>query len=117
MNDQNDCVFCRIISGEADADIVYQDDEITAFWDTRPAAPIHILIVPNRHIASVNEVQPEEADLFGKLILRAKQIAEEMGVAERGYRIFINTGPDGRQTVYHLHLHLMAGTRLPIFRV
>jgi len=115
MIEKSDCIFCRIVSGDAGADIVYQDDEITAFWDVRPAAPIHILIVPNQHVESINEVPPENADLFGKLILRAKQIAEDMGFAESGYRVFINTGPDGRQTVPHLHLHLMAGTRLPIF--
>ena len=110
-----DCVFCRILSGEMDAEFLYQDEEISAFWDKRPAAPIHILIVPNKHIASVNEAEPKDAALLGKLILVAKKLAKEQGVDERGYRLVINVGPEGGQTIYHIHLHLIAGRRLPIF--
>jgi histidine triad (HIT) family protein len=111
----DDCIFCRIIKKEEAADIIYQDEEITAFYDKRPAAPVHILIVPNKHIASVNEAGQEDTELLGKLILRAGKIAEEQGVAERGYRLVINTGLEGGQSVYHLHLHLIAGIRLPVF--
>jgi histidine triad (HIT) family protein len=111
-----DCIFCRIVSGQADANIVYRDDEITAFWDSRPAAPVHILVVPNRHIDSVNEAVPEDAELLGKLILKARDLAKEQGVDKRGYRLVLNVGPDGGQTVFHIHLHLIAGRRLPVFR-
>ena len=110
-----ECIFCRIAAGKVPAKIVYQDEEITAFWDGRPAAPVHILIIPNRHIPSANELEPADAEMLGRMILRAKEIAGEEGVAETGYRLFINTGPDGCQSVYHLHLHLMGGMRLPFF--
>ena len=98
-----------------DADILYQDEQVTAFWDNRPAAPVHILIVPNKHIPSVNEVEPEDAELLGKMILVAKNLAKEKGVDESGYRLVINVGRDGGQTVYHLHLHIVGGERLPVF--
>lgn len=111
-----ECVFCRIVAGEAEADVIYQDEEMTAFWDARPAAPVHILIIPNRHISSINGLDETDAPLLGRLILRAKKLAAEQGVTERGYRLVFNTGPEGGQTVYHLHLHLIAGKRLPVFR-
>lgn len=110
-----DCIFCRIVSGEVDADFLYKDEDVCAFWDKRPAAPIHILVVPNKHISSVNEAEPEDAELLGKLILIAKKLAKEQGVDERGYRLVINVGPEGGQSVYHIHLHLIAGRRLPVF--
>jgi len=116
MTGGNGCPFCRIVAGEQDADIVYQDDEITAFWDRSPAAPVHILFVPNRHIESVNDLEEDDTELAGRLILQAKKVAEEQGIAESGYRLFFNAGPDGRQSVYHLHLHLMGGRRLGIYR-
>jgi len=112
----DDCIFCKIVSGQADADILYRDAEITAFWDSRPAAPVHILVVPNKHITSVNEAAPEDAELLGKLVLRARELAKEQSVDERGYRLVINVGLDGGQSVYHIHLHLIAGRRLPVFR-
>ncbi len=95
-----DCIFCQIVGGQADADIVYRDEEITAFWDRRPAAPVHILVVPNKHIHSVNEAQPEDAALLGRLVLKARDLAKEQGVDERGYRLVLNVGPDGGQTVF-----------------
>ena len=110
---QDGCVFCRIIAGKVSAKIVYQDDEITAFWDQRPATKVHILIVPNRHIASVNEANEEDAALLGRLMLTAREIAAEHGVRDTGYRLIVNVGEGGGQTVYHLHLHLFAGTNLP----
>lgn len=112
----DDCIFCKIVAGQAGADIVYRDAEITAFWDRRPAAPVHILVVPNKHIDSVNEADPQDAELLGKLILKARDLAKEQGVDERGYRLVLNVGPDGGQTVFHIHLHLIAGCRLPVFR-
>ena len=111
----SDCIFCRIAAGQAEADILYRDDHITAFWDKRPAAPLHILIIPNKHIASVNELEPADAEVLGRLILCAKQLAAETGFAERGYRLVVNVGYEGGQTVYHLHMHLIAGKRLPLF--
>jgi histidine triad (HIT) family protein len=88
----DDCIFCKIIAGQADADIVFRDDQITAFWDYRPAAPVHILVVPNKHIDSVNEADPQDAELLGKLILKARDLAKEQGVDERGYRLVLNVG-------------------------
>lgn len=104
-----DCIFCKIVAGEAPARIVHRDDLLTAFHDTRPIASTHILIVPNRHIVSVNELDGADASLVGHMVLAAKQIAEQEGVAERGFRLIVNTGADGGQTVHHLHLHLIAG--------
>jgi len=94
------------------AEIVFQDDEITAFWDQHPAAPIHILIVPNRHISSVNELEVEDAALLGRLMLKAREIATEQGVRDKGYRLLVNVGEGGGQTVFHLHLHLFAGPHM-----
>jgi len=109
------CEFCHIISGETTADIVYQDEAVTAFWDRSPAAPVHILVIPNIHIPSLNEAKMEDAELLGKMVLCAQRLAENQAVANRGYRLVFNIGPEGGQTVYHLHLHLIAGKRLPIF--
>lgn len=110
----SDCVFCKIAAGEADGRIIYQDELATAFWDIHPVAPIHILIVPNKHIDSVNEMSTEDEALIGHLILVAKKIAREQGVAEAGYRLSINTGPNAGQSVQHIHVHLLAGKALPI---
>ncbi len=109
---QGGCVFCQIVAGMVPAEIVFQDDEITAFWDQHPAAPIHILIVPNRHISSVNELEVEDAALLGRLMLKAREIATEQGVRDKGYRLLVNVGEGGGQTVFHLHLHLFAGPHM-----
>ena len=109
---QEDCIFCQIVAGKASAEIVYQDDEMTAFWDQHPATPIHILLVPNRHISSVNEVEAEDAALLGRLILKAREIAEGQGVRDTGYRLLLNVGEGGGQSVFHLHLHLFGGEHL-----
>ena len=111
-----DCIFCKIIAGESPAEIVYRDEYATAFRDIQPAAPVHILVVPNKHIGSVNELTPEDESLIGHLHLVAKQVAVQERIAESGYRLTINTGDDGRQVVYHLHLHLMGGTRLGVHK-
>ena len=109
---QDDCIFCQIVAGVVPAEIIFQDDEITAFWDQHPAAPIHILIVPNRHISSVNELKVEDAAFLGRLMLRAREIATEQGVRDKGYRLLVNVGEGGGQSVFHLHLHLFAGPHL-----
>jgi histidine triad (HIT) family protein len=103
------CIFCKILSGEAPATIVYQDDQVTAFRDIHPIARTHILVVPNRHIASVNELDATDEALVGHMVMVAKALATKEGVAEHGYRLMINTGVHGGQTVPHLHLHLIAG--------
>ncbi len=104
----NDCIFCRIIQGTAPARIVYQDDEVTAFHDIHPRAPIHILIVPNKHIPGVNQVAPEDVPMLGRLFLVARRLAEEMAIAD-GYRLVLNTGRRAGQSVFHLHVHLLGG--------
>ena len=107
-----DCIFCKIVAGEIPSTQVYADEQVTAFRDINPAAPVHVLIIPNRHIASVNDLTPEDAPLMGHLLGIARQIALQEGIAESGYRLIINTGPDGGQEVDHLHLHLLGGQRM-----
>jgi histidine triad (HIT) family protein len=105
------CIFCKIIAGDAPADIVYRDAETVAFRDIHPIAATHILIVPNRHIDSVNELTTADEALVGHLFTVAQQLARQEGVREEGYRIMVNTGFAGGQTIFHLHLHLIAGER------
>ena len=102
-------IFAKIIRGEADADIVYQDDRVTCFRDINPAAPVHILIVPNKEIATVNDLADEDQALVGYMFLTAKRLAREEGIDESGYRLIINCNRDGGQVVDHLHLHLLGG--------
>jgi histidine triad (HIT) family protein len=103
------CIFCKILSGETPANIVYRDDRVTAFRDIHPIARTHILIIPNRHIGSVNELEAGDESLVGHMVMLAKDLARAEGVAEDGYRLMLNTGVHGGQTVPHLHLHLIAG--------
>ena len=103
------CIFCKILTGTAPADIIYRDERVTAFRDIHPIARMHILIIPNRHIASLNELDAADELLVGHMLMVAKELAAQEGVAEKGYRLMINTGPHGGQTVPHLHLHLIAG--------
>ncbi len=105
-------MFCRIVRGEAPADVVYQDDVVTAFRDIAPEAPTHILVIPNRHIPSMTEVDEQDADDLGAMLLAAHKIATAEGLDGRGYRLVINTGVDGGQSVRHLHLHILGGRRL-----
>ena len=107
-----DCVFCKIIAGSQPAAILYQDELVTAFRDIHPATPTHILIVPNRHLASVNEVKPEDEPALGRLFTVASQLAKQEGIQEAGYRLIINTGPYAGQAVFHLHLHLLGGQHM-----
>lgn len=105
-------IFGKIIRGEVPADIVFKDDLVTAFRDINPAASTHILIVPNKYIPTVNDVQEEDEKLLGHMIRVAKQLAAEEGIAENGYRLIINCNQHGGQEVYHLHLHLIGGRPL-----
>jgi histidine triad (HIT) family protein len=106
------CVFCKIISNEAKAELVYRDDQVTAFRDIHPVAPTHILIVPNKHIESVSTLEVEDEQLMGHLFTVARKLADEAGISKGGYRLITNTGPDGGQTVFHLHVHLIGGHRM-----
>jgi histidine triad (HIT) family protein len=105
------CAFCRIARGEGPARIVYQDEDVTAFHDRSPKAPTHILIIPNQHIESVNQIEPADTDLLGKLFVVARRVAEQEGVTG-GYRLVVNTGSQAGQSVFHLHMHLLGGRRL-----
>lgn len=102
------CIFCRIVRGEAPARIAYQDEEVTAFHDLNPQAPVHVLIVPNRHIEGVAQVEPDDEPVLGRLFTVARQLAEQMGITQ-GYRLVVNSGPLSGQSVFHLHVHLLGG--------
>ncbi len=106
------CIFCKIVAGEARAEIIYRDEFVTAFRDTRPVAPTHVLIVPNRHIESVNQAEAGDAAALGNLFLAAQKIAAAENIQQGGYRLIVNTGPDGGQTIFHLHMHLIGGRRV-----
>lgn len=104
-----DCLFCKIVRKELPARIAYEDRDIMAFHDIMPKAPIHILIIPKIHIPTINEVQVEQADLVGRLILTAQQLAEEQQCSGPGYRLVFNVNEQAGQTVFHVHLHLLGG--------
>lgn len=108
----SDTIFGKIAAGEVAADIVYQDDDVVAFRDLSPQAPTHILVIPRKPIRTLNDVQPEDAELIGKLFLAAAKVAADEGIAERGYRTVINCNAAGGQSVFHLHLHLLGGRPL-----
>ena len=105
-----DCVFCKIIKGEIPSNKVYEDDDILAFKDIKPAAPIHILVIPKKHVKSLNEI--DDAQLISKIMFAVKNIAKELGFANEGYRVINNCGENGGQAVPHLHFHILAGTKL-----
>ena len=106
------CIFCKIASKEANAAIVYSDEQVTAFRDIHPVAPTHILIVPNKHIESVSALEAEDESLMGHIFTTAGRLAKEEGIHEGGYRLITNTGINGGQTVFHLHVHLIGGQRM-----
>jgi len=106
------CIFCRIISGEAPGEIYYCDDLVTAFRDIHPVAPHHLLIVPNKHISSINHLEEADENIAGHLLLTAKKIAEQLGISQTGYRLIVNTGAHGGQVIHHLHVHLIGGQRM-----
>jgi len=108
-----DCVFCKIVNKETQTKLLYEDDQIVAFNSIEPKAPIHILIIPKKHIVSANNFKKEDTELIGKLILVAKDLAKEKGISEAGYRLILNTGENAGQTVDHIHLHLIGGVKLP----
>ncbi len=105
-----DCLFCKMVAGDIKPDIIYQDDQVLAFRDISPQAPVHILVIPKRHVTTLNDL--DDATLAGHILLTAIQIAQQQGFAEAGYRTVFNCNQDGGQAVYHLHLHLLAGRQM-----
>ena len=105
----SDCLFCKIVAKAIPAKLVHEDDQVVAFEDINPQAPVHVLVIPKRHAASIAELNEADAGLLGHLLLTGNQVAKQKGIAEGGYRLVINTGRDGGQTVFHLHLHLLGG--------
>jgi len=103
------CIFCKIIAGTAPATIIYRDEQAIAFYDIHPAAPVHMLVIPNKHIDSINDLDPQDENLVGHLFSVAHQIAEQEGIHLSGYRCIINTGPDSGQAVFHMHVHVIGG--------
>lgn len=108
----SDCLFCKIIDKTIPATILYEDEGLMAFKDINPQAPHHVLIIPKKHIPTINEAEPEDAALLGQLILRAKAIAKELTIHETGYRLVFNINKAGCQEVYHIHLHLVGGRQM-----
>jgi histidine triad (HIT) family protein len=108
-----DCLFCKISDRKVDAEIVYQDDEVIAFNDIHPKAPHHVLIIPRKHIATINDISVNDTNIMGQLLQTAKKIALKLNIANNGYRLIFNCNNDGGQEIYHIHLHLLGGCKLP----
>ena len=108
----DECLFCKIANGEVSAQLLVDDDDLVAFNDISPQAPVHLLIIPKKHIATVNDLTDADADIISKLTMCAKTLAREQGISESGYRLLLNCNAQGGQTVYHLHLHLLGGRQL-----
>lgn len=107
-----DCIFCKIINKEIPSNIVYEDDEILAFKDIAPQAPVHIVVIPKKHISKITEISKEDEILIGKIYTVINKIAGEQGIADEGFRVIINCGENGGQEVKHIHFHLLGGTKL-----
>ena len=105
----SDCIFCKMVSGEIQPDVVYEDEQVLAFRDVNPQAPTHVLVIPKRHISTTNDLQPEDAALVGQLVLAAKKVAEIDGLDQRGYRMVLNCNAEAGQAVFHIHLHILGG--------
>jgi histidine triad (HIT) family protein len=107
-----DCIFCKIVAGEIPAEKFYQDDLVTAFRDIRPVAPVHILVIPNAHSASLTEMGDGDAETLGRIVSVANQLAKKEGISKSGFRLICNAGPDAGQVVFHTHFHLIGGREL-----
>jgi histidine triad (HIT) family protein len=105
------CVFCRIVEGSAPADIVHEDDDLIVFKDINPKAPLHVLLVPRAHIATVNDLEDHHTVLMGKLFLTAKRLANQWSIADQGYRLTVHVGRGGGQVIDHIHMHMLSGWR------
>jgi len=108
----SDCLFCGIVDGKIKVNVVYQDDAVVAFKDIAPKAPVHILIIPRKHLASVSDIAEQDRALIGEIFQVAAKLAREQGIAESGYRVVANSGADAGQSVFHLHYHLMGGRQM-----
>lgn len=108
----SDCLFCQMVRREITPDVVYENDDVLAFRDINPQAPTHILVIPKKHIVSLNDLSDDDAPLLGKMYLAAQHIAAEAGIAEAGYRTLVNCGDEGGQSVFHVHLHLLGGRQM-----
>ena len=107
-----DCIFCKIAAGDIPADVIYEDEDVLAFRDLNPQAPVHVLIIPKRHIATLNDLQADDAELIGRMTLAAKAIAQKEDIAQEGYRTLFNCNAGAGQTVFHIHMHLLGGRPL-----
>jgi len=107
-----DCIFCKIVEGTIPSRKVYEDEQIVAFHDIQPLAPVHLLVIPKKHIASLDAADSEDAQLLGQTMLAARQVARDAGLADGGYRVVTNIGQDAGQIVFHLHLHVLGGEKL-----
>lgn len=107
-----DCLFCKIVQGTIPSTKVYEDDRVLAFKDIQPQAPVHLLVIPKKHIATLNDAEPADAELLGHAVLTAQRIAREAGLSESGYRLINNCGSDGGQVVFHVHFHVLGGEKL-----
>lgn len=104
-----DCLFCKIIEGEIGSTTIYSDDDVVALEDINPQAPVHLLILPRKHIATTMDIEDDDLELMGRCLVAAKLLAKEKGIDQTGFRIVLNTGPDAGQSVYHLHYHVLGG--------
>ena len=109
---ETDCLFCKIRDDKIPAAVVHRDDDVLAFKDITPRAPLHLLVIPTRHIATLSDARSEDAEIFGKLMVTGARLAIDAGYGAGGYRVVMNAGPDAGQTVYHVHLHVLAGRAL-----
>lgn len=105
----SDCIFCKIINKEIPSEIVYEDDYVIAFKDINPKAPVHILVVPKKHIATFNDLSPEDSELMSAIVSAVQKIAKDFNVADSGYRVLVNVNKEGGQVIFHLHVHILGG--------
>lgn len=108
----SDCLFCGIAEGKGKANLIYQDDAVVAFKDIVPKAPAHVLIIPRKHIVSVSDIEDQDQPLVGRIFQVAARLARDLGIADSGYRVVVNSGPDAGQSVFHLHYHLLGGRQM-----
>ncbi|MBO9597110.1 MAG: histidine triad nucleotide-binding protein [Cohnella sp.] len=106
------CLFCKIVEGSIPSRIAYEDEHVVAFHDIAPQAPVHILVIPKKHITALNDAKPEDLELLGRIQLAARHVAKEAGIAESGYRVVTNNGADAGQVVFHIHYHVLGGEKL-----
>jgi histidine triad (HIT) family protein len=108
----SDCLFCKIVDQKIPASVVYRDDHVLAFKDITPRAPLHLLVIPIRHVATLADAAPDDAEIYGRLMVAGARLVREAGYADQGFRVVMNAGPDAGQSVFHIHLHVLAGRPL-----